>query len=424
MRRHPDRRRAPHPVRPDDGVKSVSSPRKWFLCVLGACLALGCGGEPSAQPVAQNDATSAPDAADSGAGEDAEAEVPAPGDIAVEPAPPDATAPPTCPSCPEDSLCRPDRGACVGAGLVRCEPACVPGTVCGLTGTCLRPTCAARDRFPARVLKLTALTIPTDGGCGGGPTTALGRLASRLPIVATLLGDAVRADRATLLLEPTAFPEAGGSGHLTWLFGTRAPDSLRCDPTAAEAFCTYTASRDSWDATTPGAGPCDPWLASRAVFTPDPDRRRAPHPVRPDAAGEGRLSGGGLSSEAAGDPSDLLQFGIPAAGGGQVLLQLHAPALEARATVDPSNPTAVAAPGFVGLSGRLCGAVPIASLRAALAALPADVLEAVGGLATAEALLADNLAADVDLDGDGAFDAASVALAFTGTRARLSGLSP
>jgi hypothetical protein len=64
------------------------------------------------------------------------------------------------------------------------------------------------------------------------------------------------------------------------------------------------------------------------------------------------------------------------------------------------------------------------SLRAALAALPADVLDVVGGLAIAESLLADNLVADVDLDGDGVFDAASAVLAFEATRARLSGFSP
>jgi hypothetical protein len=395
----------------DQSLRRRSAPgglrARWtaLLAVVSAC-AGPSGPTTSPTPDAAPDAVASPDVGAVDAGVEV---TPPPEDAATEVTSPAGG---TCPTCPDDDLCRPDRGECVGAGVVRCAPTCAAGTVCDLSATCRRPTCAPRDRFPARALKLTALTIPTDGGCGGASVTALGRLAARLSVVATLLEDAVRSDRATLLLEPTGFSEAGGVGQLTWLFGARAADSLRCDPTVPEAFCTYTASPDCWDAATPGDGPCAPWLTSRAAFTP------AASP------GEGRLAGGGMTSEVLGTAGDLMQFAIPTGDGGQVLLQLHAPVLEAQATVDPSHPAAVGAPGFVGVSGRLCGAVPLASLRAALSALPADLVSAVGGLANAEALLADNLVPDVDLDGDGTFDAASAALAFTGTRARLSGLSP
>jgi hypothetical protein len=402
-----------------DIVPSGPPTRSWVLFALLSGHVLGCGSPTASLPsdTPAEDTVGAPDVSDTLAPPDGDANPPADAIFEDDLAEPDTRAPdgegPNCPDCPENSLCRPDREACVGAGLVRCEPACASATSCGLTGACVLTTCAPRDRFPARVLKLTTLAIPIDSGCGGGSQTALGRLVERLPFVAALLEEAVRTDRATLLLEPAGFPQEGGAGQLTWLFGTRAPDSLRCDPAAAAAFCTYTASRDSWDPTTPGTGPCDAWLVSRAVHTPD---------VGP--AGSGRLSGGGMFAETPQAAGDLMQFAIPVGAGGRVLLQLHRPAVEARATLDPANPTAVGAPGFVSLSGRLCGSIPMESLRAALAALPADVLDVVGGLAIAESLLADNLVADVDLDGDGVFDAASAVLAFEATRARLSGFSP
>jgi hypothetical protein len=325
-----------------------------------------------------------------------------------------------CPPCAEDAVCRPDRGLCVGAGVVSCEPPCAFGTTCGLAepAACYLETCAPRSEFPAPVLKLTSLAVATDSGCGGAGPTAFGRLAGRLSLVGMQLAQAVAEDRATILLEPRGFEGASdglAEGTLTWLFGTLDPTSLRCDPTADAAFCGYTASRDSWDVATPGRGSCEPWMVQRARLVADPQR-----PLGVTLTGGGRAA---AASAPEGDPRDLLQFAVPTAGGGHVLLQLHAPTLEARASRDPSHPAATAGE-LVALSGRLCGVVPMASLRAALAGLPAALLEGLGGLGLVEDLLAANLTPDVDLDGDGVFDGASAALDFTATRARLTGLSP
>jgi hypothetical protein len=76
------------------------------------------------------------------------------------------------------------------------------------------------------------------------------------------------------------------------------------------------------------------------------------------------------------------------------------------------------------LSGALCGVLPMSDLRAALFGLPADVLESLGGIETAIALLDSNLNPDTDLDGDGDLDGVSAILGFEATRARLIGLSP
>ncbi|MSQ84763.1 MAG: hypothetical protein EXR77_18140 [Myxococcales bacterium] len=122
-------------------------------------------------------------------------------------------------------------------------------------------------------------------------------------------------------------------------------------------------------------------------------------------------------------PGDMLQFAVPLTAGAQVLLQVYHPRLDAQVTVaqggEPAGPL-----GWRAVQGSLCGAVPLADLDAALAGLPQATLESLGGLATAQALRAKMVPGDVDLDGDGKNDAASAAVAFTGTRAKITGLSP
>ncbi len=67
--------------------------------------------------------------------------------------------------------------------------------------------------------------------------------------------------------------------------------------------------------------------------------------------------------------------------------------------------------------------MPLADLDAALAGLPATTLENLGGLQAAQALRAKLVPGDVDLDGDGKADATTAAMSFTGTRAKLVGLT-
>jgi len=125
-------------------------------------------------------------------------------------------------------------------------------------------------------------------------------------------------------------------------------------------------------------------------------------------------------TETAKIPGDRLQFAIPIAGG-HVLLQLHRPRFEA--SVQTAVNALGAGQGWMGVSGSLCGVLPMSDLRAALYGIPADVLESLGGVETAMTLLDANLTPDTDLDGDGDPDGVSAILSFEGTRARLVGLS-
>jgi hypothetical protein len=272
---------------------------------------------------------------------------------------------------------------------------------------CLFETCAERSEFPSNVLKLTKLELPVGSTACSGQQSAIGDLALAIPIIGTLLEGAVANDRATVLIEPVDFAPEGGDGRLTWLFGTLSPDNLRCDLQSNDAVCSYTSSRDSWDRGTPGTGPCSPWISHPATWV--------------SSGFPGTIDVVGTPSETAVVPGDRLQFAIPIASG-HVLLQLHRPRLDAKVQT-AVNPIA-AGPGWLKLSGALCGVLPMSDLRAALFGLPADVLESLGGIETAIALLDSNLNPDTDLDGDGDLDGVSAILGFEATRARLIGLSP
>ncbi|MBM4346176.1 MAG: hypothetical protein FJ100_22610 [Deltaproteobacteria bacterium] len=317
-----------------------------------------------------------------------------------------------CPTCPPEQKCRPDTGACVTAGVAKCDPPCVGGLVCRLTPppACQQQTCKMPATWAADVLKLTALSLDDSGvTCSGGKGNALGKLAQNLPLAKQLLSDAVANDQATVLLEPNGVAAGGGAGSLRWLFGTRATTHLKCDPTSEQAFCAYTVSQACWDRTTPGSGPCAPWMSLPVQWNP--------------AAGPGQT--GTLSSGKAPlqPPGDLLQFSVPLAGGAQVLLQIHRPRFDA--TVVTASAGQPAGPlGWRQAKGSLCGAVPLADIDAALAGLPTSMLDSLGGLQGARTFRAKLLPGDVDLDDDGKNDAASAALQFSATRAVISGLSP
>lgn len=316
-----------------------------------------------------------------------------------------------CPVCPTGQKCRPDQAICVGAGVVQCDPACAAGLVCRLNPppACVLQTCKLPATWSADVVKLTTLSLTASAAACGKDNHALGQLATKLPLLTQLLGDAVANDQATVLLEPNGLTATGGPGSLRWLFGTRAPTHLKCNPTSLQAVCAYTVSQACWDRATAGTGPCAPWMVLPASWSP------------PTIAGEpGTLSGGQAPQSPAGD---RLQFAVPLAGGGQVLLQLFGPRLQATvktaAAGEPAGPL-----GWRQIEGTLCGAVPLDDLDAALAGLPAATLESLGGLEAARKLRAQLLPGDTDLDGDGKADAASAAIGFQGTRATISGLSP
>ncbi len=397
--------------------------RLQVLLLAGALLQVGCGEAAKVPPLADMaaqvgfDAATVDDASAADVGQVSEVasvdgEI-APGEVADGDVGTDAQTAPPCPACPAGQKCRPDRGICVTAGVVQCTPACPQSLTCRLQPppACVLQTCALPSTWSTDVLKLTALSLKaSDATCDGAIGNALGKLAAQLPLMQSLLTDAVANDQATVLLEPDALAPSGGQGKLRWLFGTRAATSLKCNPTSQDAFCGYTASPLCWDRATPGAGVCAPWMQLPVQWAP---------PQAP--AIQGKLLGPG--GDVALPAGDVLQFSVPLAAGAQVLLQVFRPRLDAQVVVaqgdEPAGPL-----GWRTVQGSLCGAVPLADLDAALAGLPQTTLDALGGLAGAQSLRAKMLPGDVDLDGDGQVDAASAALAFTGTRAKVTGLSP
>ena len=335
------------------------------------------------------------------------------GDSPVEVAADTATGP-VCPKCPDGQKCRPDLGTCVVAGTAVCAPACPAGTVCGLMAppTCAVVTCKLPTNFSTDVLKVTALQIAAaDQGCEGVVGNALGKLAAKVPLVQQLLTQAVQNDQATVLLEPEGLTAKGGQGGLRWLFGTLSMQSLKCSPTSQTALCAYTVNAGCWDTATAGQGACPAWMRLPVGWAP---------PLA--TAKVGSLTGLKKGNVVAVPPGDVLQFAVPTSGSGHVLLQVAQPRLQAE--IELADATAPATPlGWSKVSGRFCGVVPLADLDAALAGLPADVLQSLGGLPAALALRAQLLPGDTDLDGDGQPDAASAAVDFVGTRAKVVGIT-
>ena len=158
-------------------------------------------------------------------------------------------------------------------------------------------------------------------------------------------------------------------------------------------MCTYTVSRLSYDPVSPGAS-CSTWLRVRDV----------------------KQTGGDLASPAPGPGTDMV---VPTDAGGW-LLQLLGTQLSAAV-----SSASASGPGLgPRLDGRLCAAVPKGDLLLVADTLPDDVAATYGGRDLVRTFIDGLIAADLDVDGDGKADAASVSLDWTAVPARIVGYSP
>lgn len=305
-----------------------------------------------------------------------------------------APAPPASRFCPEGCVeglrCYAPTEECVAEGVVSCEPACASYEQCSARApeaTCFAQVCSLPPTPPTPLLKVVGLSILSDedacdldgDGTGDGALDALVGAYAELP---QALEDAIAADRITVFV-------ARDAERVDLLFGTLAPDSLRCDPSSPIAGCRYTVTRESYDR---GArsGPCPAWLSL-------PDARLV----------EGTLSAGGEGvNTGISVPIDAQQF----------LLQAYRVRIDGTLREEGGRTT--------GGTLRLCGALPERELLAALEGLPADTLEPVGGLDGARSLLGAILRADIDADGDGSRDSVSFALRAELVAANITGWSP
>ena len=293
--------------------------------------------------------------------------------------------------CPEGLRCYAPTEECVAEGVASCTPACASYEQCSAraeTPTCFAQICTLPPRPASPTLKVVALAIlPAAEACdldGDGQGDArLSELASGYAELPQALQAAIVQDRITMML--TRGPE-----HLDLLFGTLAPESLRCDPSSPTAGCRYTVSRESYDR---GArsGPCPAWLSLGDA----------------SLVGDAFRAGGAEATAGIAVPIDERQL----------LLQMFGVRADGTLVTGEAGQDET-------LALRLCGAVPKAELRAALEGLPPDALDPVGGLEGARNLLDVLLRADVDGDGDGVRESVSFALALSAVRADVTGWSP
>jgi hypothetical protein len=292
--------------------------------------------------------------------------------------------------CPEGLRCYAPTNECVFEGVGTCESPCASYEQCSARAdapTCYAQICSLPPAPPTPALKVIGLEVLGDaGGCDlDGDGTGDAELASVTNVYDALpeaLADAIGADRITMFVNRPG-------GRLELLFGTLAPDSLRCDPASPVGACRYTITKDGYDR---GArsGPCPAWLT-----LPD------------EVVEEARVTAGGAVTNTG--------ISVPVEGQ-QLLLQMYGVRADGTLSTDAS--------GDAALEMRFCGAVPEAELVAALEGLPPDTLEPVGGLATARRLLALALNPDIDGDGDGVRESLSFALRVQAIRATTVGWSP
>lgn len=304
------------------------------------------------------------------------------------PAPP---RPPPCASpCPEGLRCYAPTGECVLSTVAACASPCASYEQCSARAaepTCFAQVCTLAPRPPSPLLKVVSLSlVSAQEACdldGDGEGDA--RLSDVVEGYAELprsIEAAIASDRITMLLHRT--PD-----RLAWLFGTLAPESVRCNPSSATAGCRYTISRESYDR---GArsGPCPAWLTL--------DQARVD----------------GTTLRAGGERTNV-GVAVPI-GARQFLLQMYGVRADGPLETDGMTDR--------GLSLRVCGAVPRGELLAALEGLPADSLTSVGGLAGARTLLTLLVRPDIDGDGDGEKESVSFALRLTAVSAVTTGYSP
>jgi hypothetical protein len=312
---------------------------------------------------------------------------------------------PGCPAgCPDGQKCHFSDGRCILSGIAQCLPDCGQQAQCSADypqATCVLQRCDFPSTWRDGTLKLASLRIAmTEDSCDltgdGKPDNQLARLLTVFDVNKQLAAS-VAADQATILLEPESatWGQEGQPFGVHLLFGTLAPASMRCQPDNANAFCTYTVSRLSYEVTSI-AGGCAPWVRFDGL-TPDATR----------------------TSVRTSDQGQMVDMAIPV-DKGVWLLQLLAARLEGTL-----SQAVVTGPGLgPQVEGRICAAIPKGDILRAIESLPAETLSSFGGAESAKLLIDLALPADIDIDADGKPESVSGALRWTAIPARITGYSP
>ena len=270
-------------------------------------------------------------------------------------------------ACTKDDKCA--AGACKGSGLCACTPVFSPEAVK------LNTVLIGSGGKPGEGLDVDenpATCAP--GGCSAGIDNALSALGS---FANPQLDKAVQSGSLALVLELKDFKQ----GPVTL-----ALYSAKLDP--KNATCKFLAETCAWKV--------DPKMLDAVT-------------CKPLVGLAGTLLGTQLK---AGGKGTSFPFSIPLQGGAALKVTIYAARVHATVTLTNGKVTA--------LDGVLAGAVPKSELVAALDALPDD-----GSLPVSKDDLKGLLDAlvqnDIDLDGDGKKDAASIGLKLKGIAGTLTG---
>ena len=306
--------------------------------------------------------------------------------------------------CEDGNPCTVD--ACqVGVGCVH-EPAelgaaCDDGLACSTGDHCDDGACVADLSecgcvidFSDAVNKVNGLEIGTDGQPGNGldvdanPATCApaGSCAAGIDNALSMLGgfanealqDAVVDGQVIFLFEHRAFSATGDVYEVIFHIGEAADD--QCDVQAAT--CPYLVDPATFDAD------CAPLVS----------------------LDNAQVDGATLS---AGGPGYSFPLVLPISDGVLLELTLFATQVEALVSFDAGMPAT--------LDGVLAGAISKAAMIEALDAVPADQLPLDKDLIIQ--MIQGLIQSDIDTDGDGAMDAASVGLPFTAIAGTIVGLA-
>ncbi len=294
-----------------------------------------------------------------------------------------------------DDVCKPGVGCVTEFALGK--PPCFDGFGCTINDTCVAGLCigtkAGCASCPVPVTKaafrVVQMTFATDGlpgsgldvdddpttcapegSCSGGIDNAMAALA---PVINGPINDAMDignlhyvVDLSALVLDGTPFPFAVLDTELT-----AASAAASCDWTADE--CTYHASQFSFDPT------CQPYFGL------------------PNGSVHGTsFKGGG--------PGYHMTIAVALSGVGLIPITLRNAEVAGVLILDPDTKA------VKGINGIFAGASPKQQLYDTIANLDPDVLPL--DKAAVLALIDELLVNDIDLDGDGEDDSASVALRF------------
>ncbi|MSP92895.1 MAG: hypothetical protein EXR79_14005 [Myxococcales bacterium] len=275
-----------------------------------------------------------------------------------------------------------------------CEGGCKPDEACDMVkNTCKKVTCklptlwgtATKDGENQNVQKFSVMKISAKGiGCDLNKDEKPDNAFSGIGGMANgQIDSAMKKGSLLLLIEPLKYLTDGKDFQMNALVGDSVDESNKdCDVTDATKNCKYKLSALSYDLLSAGAN-----CPSKVAF----DNAKI---------AAGKLSAGG----------DKQTFSLVIEAQGIVIpLNISKVTVKGNTTTDKEWATTT--------SGQLCGVITEANIQKIADDLPPDLKEQFGPL------IKSLIKADIDTDGDGKPDAASISLEFETVKATIVGIA-